>query len=93
MDDSVDFASFGPENIVILGKDFMRTSLVPCPTHPEWEMEKEYADRISEVASRVGRSPASLSSQDAATLAETFHKVFFHHQTSPHPLKLPVVRA
>jgi len=93
MDDLVDFASLGREDMTRLGKDFMRTSLVPCPTYPEWQVEKDYADKVSEVASRVGRSPTSLSPQDAAALAETFHKVFFHHQTFPHPLKPPAVRA
>jgi len=33
-----------------LAKDFMRTSLVPCPAHPEWQVEKGYADEVSEVA-------------------------------------------
>jgi len=93
MDDLVGFASLRPENMTRLAKDFMRTSLVPCPTHPDWQVEKKYADRVSEVASRTGRSPTSLSSQDAAVLAETFREVSFHHQTFPHPLKPPVVRA
>jgi len=92
MDDLVDFASLGPEKMTILAKDFMRTSLVPCPTHSQWQVEKEYADRIFEVASRTGRSPTSLSSEDTAVLAETFQKVSFHHKTFPHLLKLVVVR-
>jgi len=92
MDNLVDFTSLGPENMTRLAKDFMRTSLAPCPTHSFWQVEKEYADRISEVASRTGRSPTSLSSRDVAVLAETFHKVSFHHKTFPHLLKLVVVR-
>jgi len=92
MDDLVDFAAFGPEKMTRLAKDFMRTSLVPCPTDSSWQVEKEYADRVSEVASRTGRSPTSLSSWDVAVLAETFHKVSFHYQAFPHPLKPPVVR-
>jgi len=75
MDDLVDFASLGPENMTRLAKDFMRTSLVPSPAHPQWEVEKKYADRVSKVASRTGRSPTSLSSRDAAVLAETFREV------------------
>jgi len=90
--DLVDFASLGPEKMTRLGKDFMRTSLVPCPTHPAWQVEKEYADRISEVASRTGRSPTSLSSQDVTVLAETFHRVSFHRETFPYHLKLVMVR-
>jgi len=93
MDDLVDFTSLGPENMTRLAKDFMRTSLIPCPTHPAWQVEKEYADKVSEVASRTGRSPTRLSSQDAAILAETFRKVSFHHKAFPHLLKPPVVRA
>ena len=93
MDDLVDFVSLGPENMTRLAKDFMRTSLVPCPTRPQWQVEREYADRVSEVASRTGRSPTSLSSRDAAVLAKSFRKVFFQHQTFPHSLRPPVVRA
>jgi len=92
MDDLVDFASLGPENLAKLGEDFMRTFLVLSPTHPRWQIEKHYTDRVSEVVPRAGRSPTSLSSRDATVLAETFHKVSFHHQTFPRSLKPPVVR-
>jgi len=92
MNDLVDFASLGPENMTRLTKDFMRTSLVPCPKDPAWQVGEEYTDRVSEVASRTGRSPTSLSSRDATVFAETFHKVYLHHQTFLHPLKLSVVR-
>jgi len=93
MDDLVDFISLGPEKMTRLVKDFMRTSFVPCPRHPQWQVEGEYALRVFKVASRTGRSPTSLSSRDAAVLAETFRKVRFNHQTFPPPLKLLVVRA
>jgi len=93
MVDLVDFTSLGPENMTRLGKDFMRTSLIPSPTHPAWQVEKDYADRVSEVALRTGRSPTSLSARDAAVLAETFQMVSFYHKTFPCPLKLSMVRA
>jgi len=93
MDDLVDFASLDPDKMTRLAKDFMRTSLVPCPTHRDWQVEKRYADRVSEVASRTGRSPTSLSSGDAAILAETFSKVSCHHQAFSRPLKPLLVRA
>jgi len=93
MDDLVDFASLGPEKMTRLAKDFMRTSLVPCPAETSWQVEKRYADRVSEVASRTGRSPTCLSSSDVAVLVETFREVLFNHQTFPHLLKPPVVRA
>jgi len=82
MDDLVDFASLGPEKMARLAKDFMRTSLVPCPTYPQWQVEKEYVDKVSEVASRTGRSPTSLSLRDAAVLAEMFYQVSFHVEPS-----------
>jgi len=93
MDDLVDFISLGPEKMTRLAKDFMRTSFVPCPRHPQWQVEGKYAVRVYEVASRTGRSPTGLSSWDVLILAETFHKVCFNHQTFPPPLKLLVVRA
>jgi len=92
MDGLVDFASLGPGRMTRLAKDFMRTSFVLCPTHPDWQVEEEYVDSVSKVASRTGRSPTSLSSQDVTVLAETFHKVSFHHQAFRQPLKPLFIR-
>jgi len=93
MDDLVGFASLGPEKMTRLAKDFMRTSLVPCPTYSFWQVEMEHADKVSEVVSRTGRFPTTLSSRDVAVLAETFHRVFFLRQSLRHPLKPLLVRA
>ncbi|KAF9649115.1 kinase-like protein [Thelephora ganbajun] len=70
----IDFILLGNENLVRLGEDFVRALPFINQDPPRSRTEEGWINAISEVVSKAGTSPASLSPQDAMALAETFHR-------------------
>ncbi|KAF9649128.1 kinase-like protein [Thelephora ganbajun] len=70
----IDFISLGTENLIRLGEDFMRALPFVAQDSPRSRMEERWIKSISEVVSRAGTSPTSLSPRDVVALAETFRQ-------------------
>ena len=88
----VEFPPVGPKNLVRLAEELLYTFQI-LPLDPdELTTLRTMQEYISNVISRDGTSPPSLSSAEAAAETETFDKVPFPRKTFSLSLKSPTVR-
>jgi len=72
-DDSVEFPTIRPKNLIRLGEDSLRTSLIPATgmSYPVGAEGRRYLSLISDMILRDRTSPTGLSPAEAAALVET----------------------
>jgi hypothetical protein len=77
--DLVDFTELGSESLTRLGEDLLHAFFILHlnPLRLAMAADRKYISSISDVISRDGTSPTSISPAEAAVLAETFGKVYF----------------
>ena len=92
--DSVEFPPVRPKNLIRLGEDLLRASLIPATgmSYPVGAEDRQYLSLVSDMISRDRYSPTGLSPEESEALAETFRKVNSPHWALSQSLTPLVVR-